>query len=51
MNSNLGKVLVEDQNIGYVNDMFIFKLVWDIVRIINGYIKSFLAEKNDIKMN
>jgi hypothetical protein len=48
MNSNLGKVLVEDQNIGYMSDMFIFQIGLGYCKNNKWVYKSFLAEKNDI---
>ena len=48
MNSNLGKVIVEDMNIGYMNDMFIFQIGLGYCKNGKWVYKSFLAEKNDM---
>lgn len=48
MNSNLGKIIIEEQNIGYTNDQLIFQI--GIGHIKNGkwIYKSFVAPTNDI---
>ena len=42
MNSNLGQILVEDDNIGYQNNQFIFQIGVGYLKIINGYINHLL---------
>lgn len=48
MNSNLGHILVEDNNIGYQNNQFIFQIGVGYSRKGKWVYKSFLASTNDL---
>jgi hypothetical protein len=47
INSNLGKVLIDNMNIGYMNNIFIFQIGLGYCKNNMWIYKSFLAEKNE----